>query len=153
MRKIAVLSLTLICLVATTGAQGVESCRNFDRPLMSNGGKVIWLTHTQLKKQVIKEVAGVVPGVGCIWRDTIVVVDVIVTEDGVVECAVVKSKQGHPLIKAGAVNSAKKWVFEPFLEDGKPIAVRGKLEIFFAQNSGLGNEKKAHFESRITGGV
>jgi hypothetical protein len=143
MRKVAVWSLTLICLVATTSAQGVESCRNFDRPVMSKGGKVIWLTHTQLKKQVIKEVAGVVPGVGCIWRDTLVVVDVIVTEAGVVECAAVKSKQGHPLVKAGAVNTAKKWLFKPFLENGQPVAVSGKLEIFFAQNSGLSSAKKS----------
>lgn len=142
MRKITGLSLILICLVVTGDAQERESCQNFDRPLMSKDGKVVWLTHTQLKKQAIKEAVGLVPGVGCVWRDTIVIVDVIVTEDGVVECAAVKSKRGNPLVKAGAVNSARNWLFKPFLEDGKPIAVRGKLEIFFAQNSGLSNVKK-----------
>lgn len=142
MRKIAVLAWMFLYLVVTSGAQGVEHCRNSDQPLMSRSGRAVWLTHAQLKKQVIKDAPGVIPGVGCVWRNTIVVVDVIVNEEGVVECVAVRSKQGNPLIKARAVNAAKNWLFKPFLDNGKPVAVKGKLEIFFAQNSGLSSAKK-----------
>jgi hypothetical protein len=126
----------------TTDAQDTRPCQLPNELMNKKQDKAVWLSHVQLKKHAIKEVVGTVPGTGCIWRDTVVVVKVVVNKAGVVECAALASKRGNPLIRAGAIATAQKWLFKPFIDNGQPITVQGKLEIFFAQNSGLSSSKK-----------
>lgn len=58
-----------------------------------------------------------------------VVVEVIVSETGVIESARVIS--GHPLLRENALAAAKKWVFEPTILDGVPVKVVGTITFNF----------------------
>lgn len=58
-----------------------------------------------------------------------VVVEVIVSETGVIESARVIS--GHPLLRDNALAAAKKWVFEPTILDGVPVKVVGTITFNF----------------------
>jgi len=58
-----------------------------------------------------------------------VVVQVVISEDGRVEEAVVQS--GHPLLRDAALQSARQWVFRPTTLSGVPVKVQGVLTFNF----------------------
>jgi protein TonB len=60
----------------------------------------------------------------------VVKVGVIIGKNGRVEEARLIS--GHPLLAPAALQAAKKWVFQPFERDGKPVRATAVLEIPFA---------------------
>ncbi|HWZ31430.1 MAG TPA: energy transducer TonB [Bryobacteraceae bacterium] len=60
----------------------------------------------------------------------VVKVGVIIARNGHVEEARLIS--GHPLLAPAALQAAKKWVFQPFERDGKPVRATATLEIPFA---------------------
>jgi len=63
----------------------------------------------------------------------VVKVGVIIGKNGHVEEARLIS--GHPLLAPAALQAAKKWVFQPFERDGKPVRATAAFEIPFALSS------------------
>ena len=59
----------------------------------------------------------------------LVVVSIVVNEEGVVESA--KAVSGHPLLQSAAVEAAQQWRFAPTRLGGKPVKVTGKLSFSF----------------------
>jgi len=113
-------------------------CKTLPNLLLNDEGKPVWLSPDQLKKRAILKPGPVVPGNGCIWRDVIITVDVIISEEGKVICTKFRKGKGHPLYLAAAATAAEKWTFNPIIDDGKPVSVLGQLKFFLKQNSGLG---------------
>jgi protein TonB len=64
----------------------------------------------------------------------IVRVAVIVGKDGHVQDARLVS--GHPLLAPAALQAVKKWVFDPFMRDGKPVRATAEVEVPFALPAG-----------------
>lgn len=58
-----------------------------------------------------------------------VVVEVVVNETGQVESA--NAVEGHPLLRAAAVDAARKWEFAPTQLQGKPVKVMGRISFNF----------------------
>ncbi len=59
----------------------------------------------------------------------VVRLNAIIGKDGSVESLTVLS--GHPLLVQAAMESAKQWVYQPTMVDGKPVAVVTQLEVNF----------------------
>jgi len=58
-------------------------------------------------------------------------VQVTVSEEGrVIEA---KAVSGHALLRSSAETAARKWVFKPVLNDGKPVQVQGMLTFVFTR--------------------
>jgi TonB family protein len=57
-------------------------------------------------------------------------IKLLISETGDVEHVDVIS--GEPLLAMSAVDAAKKWKFKPFIRDGKPVKVGGKVPLDFA---------------------
>jgi len=55
-------------------------CKNLLNLLLDAEGKPVWLSTKQLEKRAILKPEPSVPGPGCIWRDIIITVDVVVSE-------------------------------------------------------------------------
>ena len=126
----------------TPDGKGEWHCKTLPNLLLNDEGKPVWFSSDQLKKRAILKPEPVVPGNGCVWRDVIITVDVIVSEVGKVICAKFRKGKGHPLYLASAAMAAEKWTFNPIINDGKPVAVCGQLKFFLKQNSGLGGSSR-----------
>ena len=136
---IAILQLLVAPLAPvcqTPGGKDEWPCKNQPNLLRKDEGKPVWLSPEQLKKRAILKPEPRVPGTGCIWRDIIITIDVIVSEEGRVICTKLKKGKIHPLYLVAAVTAAENWTFEPVIDDGKPVAVCGQLKFFLKQNSG-----------------
>jgi TonB family protein len=59
-----------------------------------------------------------------------VVLKIVVSETGDVESAEVVS--GHPVLAKAAVDAVKKWKFQPFIRNSKPVKASVKLPFDFA---------------------
>lgn len=58
-----------------------------------------------------------------------VVLDIVIATDGrITKMAVVS---GDPLLTTAAVNAVKKWVYTPYMLDGKPVEVETAVKISF----------------------
>jgi TonB family protein len=68
-----------------------------------------------------------------------VVVKVLVSETGDVESVEVVS--GDPILARAAVDAAKKWKFQPFIKNGKPVKVATKLPFDFAFSDRIHDRK------------
>src|SRR5262249_47143548 len=108
---IAFLQLLFVPLVAvclTPDGKGEWPSKNLSNLLLNDKGKCVWLSPQQLEKRAILKSEPKVPGTGCIWRDIIVTVDVIVSEEGSVISAKVKKHKVHPLYLGAAIMAAEK---------------------------------------------
>jgi hypothetical protein len=138
---IVVLQLLFVQLAAvcqTTDEKDEWPCKTLPNRLLNDKGKPVWLSPEQLENRAILKPESSVPGTGCIWRDIIITVDVIISEEGNVICTRVKKGKVHPLYLGAAEKAAGKWTFSPIIDGAKPVAVRGRLKFFLEQNSGLG---------------
>jgi hypothetical protein len=130
-----------VVVCQTTDGKDEWPCKTPSNLLLNDEGKPVWLSTKQLEKRAIRKPELIMPSPGCIWRDVIITVDVIVSEKGKVICT--KFKKGvHPILLVAAQMSAVKWAFNPTINDGKPVAVCGQLKFFLKQNSGLGGSSK-----------
>jgi hypothetical protein len=142
---IAILQLLFAPLAVVCQASNGKDewpCKTLPNLLLNDEGKPVWLSPDQLKKRAILKPEPVVPGNGCVWKDVIITVDVIVSEEGKVICAKFREGKGHPLYLSAAAMAAKKWTFNPIIDDGRPVAVCGQLKFFLKQNSGLGGSSR-----------
>lgn len=129
-----------ICL--TSDGKDEWPCKKLPNLLLNAEGKPVRLSPKQLEKRAILKPEPRVPGNGCIWRDSIITVDVVVSEEGKVICTKINKDNVHPLYLSAAVRAAEKWTFNPIIDDGNPVAVCGQLKFFLKQNSGLGGSSK-----------
>jgi len=141
-RIIALTFLLLLLAPKITMCQAPDEkdkwpCENLPNRLLNTEGKPVWLSIEQLEKRAILKPEPIMPAPGCIWRNVIITVDVIVSEEGKVICAKAKKGNVHTLYIYAAVRAAEKWTFNPIIDKGKPIAVSGQLKLFLKQNSGL----------------
>jgi protein TonB len=60
-----------------------------------------------------------------------VVVEVLIDEKGKVVSAVAVA--GHVALRSEAIRAAGQWRFEPFVEDGAPVKVRGQISFKFGR--------------------
>jgi len=132
------LFVPLVVVYQATDGKGEWPCKTLPNLLLNNKGKPVWLSPDQLKKRAILKPEPVAPGNGCVWRDVIITVDVIISEEGKVICTKFRKGKGHPLYLAAAATTAEKWTFNPIIDEWKPVAVLGQLKFFLKQNSGLG---------------
>lgn len=58
-----------------------------------------------------------------------VLIDVLVDQNGKVQCAVAKS--GHPMLIARSIEAASKWEFKPYLFQQQPVAIRTIIEFSY----------------------
>jgi|SRR5215510_16082430 len=140
-RIIALTFLLLLLAPKITMCQAPDQkdewpCENLPNLLLNAEGKPVRLSIEQLEKRAILKPEPIMPGTGCIWRNVIITVDVIVSEEGKVICAKAKRGNVHPLYLYAAIMASEKWMFNPIIDKGKPIAVSGRLKLFFKQNSG-----------------
>lgn len=73
-----------------------------------------------------------------------VVVEIQVGADGKVQQ--VKAVSGPPMLQQSAIDCVKQWSYKPFLVNGSPAKVRGKIQIDFD----LGNDTPTDAEEKIS---
>ena len=59
-----------------------------------------------------------------------VIIDALVDKNGKVQCAVVRS--GHPMLIQRSLEAASKWEFNPYLFNGKPVAIITDIRFIYA---------------------
>ena len=80
----------------------------------------------------LKHVAPVYPPIALTARlNATVVVDCIIDTDGRVTSARVVS--GHPLLNAASIEAVERWVYQPTLLNGVPVAVQMTVTLRFSQ--------------------
>lgn len=94
-------------------------------------GKLVCLDVDQMMKRALRRVPPKVPPSarleGCVE------VEVMVASDGAAKCS--RALPGsHPLLKRAATEAAQQWMFEPWLIDGKPSAVMGRILLPFSSS-------------------
>src|SRR6478736_5824526 len=60
----------------------------------------------------------------------VVLMEITITESGGVTG--VKAISGHPILMQSAMDAVAQWQFEPFLQDGRPVAVRAPIKVDFS---------------------
>ncbi len=73
-----------------------------------------------------------------------VAIEITITETGSVEN--MRTLSGHPILVQSAMDAVKQWEFDPFKEDGKPVAVLASIKVDF--QLGPGAEFAANICSR-----
>jgi TonB family protein len=83
---------------------------------------------------VLKSVAPVYPiNAQQSLRQGCVLLKIRISESGVAEDIAVVS--GDPIFQQAAIDSIKKWRFQPFIENGKPVGVRTEIPVDFIISS------------------
>src|SRR5215475_13373618 len=108
--------LAVVC--QTANGKDEWPCKTPPNLLLNDEGKPVWLSPGQLKKRAIIKPELVVPGDGRVWRDVIITVDVIVSEEGKIICDKFRNGKGHPLYLSAAAMAAEKWTFNPIIDNG-----------------------------------
>jgi TonB family protein len=67
---------------------------------------------------------------------------VVVTEKGKVEDPKILRCTGNPEIDRRAVEAVKQWRFEPARKNGRPVRVRGTIDVHFKAPKHYGNEQE-----------
>jgi TonB family protein len=61
-------------------------------------------------------------------------IEITITESGSVTN--MKAVKGHPVLIQPAMDAVKQWEFQPFVEEGKPVAVRASIHVDFSLGPG-----------------
>lgn len=64
----------------------------------------------------------------------VVLMEITITESGGVTG--LKAIMGHPVLVQSAMDAVAQWQFEPFLQDGRPVAVRAPIRVDFSLGPG-----------------
>jgi len=67
-----------------------------------------------------------------------------ITETGTV--ANLRAISGHPILLQAALDAVKDWTFEPFLINGKPVGVRSRFRVVFAQGRDAEVVRRYYFQ-------
>ena len=64
----------------------------------------------------------------------VVLMEITITESGGVTG--LKAIMGHPVLVQSAMDAVAQWEFAPFLEEGRPVAVRAPIKVDFSLGPG-----------------
>lgn len=96
--------------------------------------RVVRLSSDELRKRAIECSVPLFPATGTHVRAKgTVMVEILIDTDGVVRSAKVVS--GHPLLRASAVQAARKWGFRPVKSKRRLVRAIGLLPIIFSWDS------------------
>ena len=121
--------LIAVVLLMASGPQESskpETCHNHPQQLLDKQQKPVWLGTKETKQRMSHCEAPKLPG--NVDAQGTVLVRVLIDPTGKVICAT--PMNGHPILKKVAVDTAMKWTFKPFEEQGKTVAVYGLIPIF-----------------------
>lgn len=105
-------------------------CERNEKLFRNEQNEIITLDHQQLKHIAVEQVSPKYPrSCRCLG---IIKVAVLIDVKGKVKC--VNTTEGNPLLRASAMQAAKKWKFEPVLSNDKSIAARGELVFEFSSD-------------------
>ena len=127
------LLIAVVLLIANVAQESSkpEICSNHPQQLLDKQQKPVWLGTRETKQRVlhceVPRLSGNVDAQGT------VLVRILIDPAGKVICAT--PMNGHPMLKKVAVDTAKKWTFKPFEEQGKTVAVYGLIPIFIHQDT------------------
>jgi hypothetical protein len=121
--------LIAVILLISGGLQTsppAEICKNHPQQLLDQQQKPVWLGSKETKQRILHCEAPRLPG--NVDAQGTVLVRILIDPGGKVLCAT--PMNGHPLLKKIAVDTAKKWTFKPFEEQGQAVAIYGLIPIF-----------------------
>lgn len=125
------LALVLLLLTLTSAQSNTVSPAPESKPDSSAAQVETPAPPDSTKLKIVKSVKAMYPfAAEKDHRQGQVIVKVGVNEKGEVESAEVVS--GDPIFASAALNAVKKWTFEPFIKNGKPIKVTTRLPFNFA---------------------
>lgn len=98
--------------------------------LRKNDGHPVWLSSSALMERIIDKQPIKKPAL--LGKNNLqgeVIVQVLINQDGKIECT--RGVKGHPLAISSVIDSVPKWVFKPYVVNGKPISILGIIIIPF----------------------
>ena len=113
---------------------GSWPCGEYPRLQRDAAGEPVWHTPEELEKRAVRKVAPRLPA--SVRVEGVVLVDVVIDAQGKVTC--VRAGDAHPLLRQPALDAAKQWRFLPYVVDGEPVAVFGRLAIRFSSSRRAG---------------
>lgn len=131
------MQISLLIAVVLLVASGVQTspqpelCHNHPQQLLDKQQRPVWLGTKETKQRMLHCEAPKLPG--NVDAQGTVLVRILIDPEGKVVCATPMS--GHPMLKKIAVDTAKKWTFKPFEEQGKAVAVYGLIPIFIDRDT------------------
>ena len=106
------------------------TCERGEKLLRDKKKAIVTLDHTRLKEIAVEQVSPKFPrSCRCLG---IIRVSILIDAKGRVKC--VNTSGGNPLLRASAMQAAKKWTFNPVMTDGKAISARGELVFEFSSD-------------------
>ena len=105
-------------------------CERGEKLLRNEENAIVTLDHNQLKEIAVEQVAPKFPrSCRCLG---IIKVKILIDAKGRVKCF--NTTEGNPLLRASAMQAAKKWTFKPTTMNGKTVSVRGELSFEFSSD-------------------
>lgn len=106
------------------------SCERGEKLLRDEKKTIVTLDHNRLKEIAVEQVSPKFPhSCRCLG---IIRVSILIDAKGRVKC--VNTTVGNPLLRASAMQAAKKWTFNPVMIDGKVVSARGELVFEFSSD-------------------
>jgi TonB family protein len=96
--------------------------------LKDRDGRTVWFDSTELERLAIHKSTPRMPSSARV--EGTVTVEVVVDKAGKVGCARVAA--GHPLLRKSALEAVEHWTFKPYVSEGEPIAIMGRLTLRFS---------------------
>lgn len=106
------------------------SCERGEKLLRNEKNSIVTFSHKDLKGMTTDQVTPVFPPF-CRCKG-IIRVSVLIDTKGKVKC--VNTVAGNPLLRASAMQAAKKRTFNPIISNGKAFTARGTLVFEFSSD-------------------
>lgn len=116
-------------ILAQTNQASVRlTCERGEKMLRDEKKAIIILDHKHLKEIAVEQASPKFPrSCRCLG---IIRVSILIDAKGRVKC--VNTTEGHPLLRAVAMQAAKRWTFNPVIANGQAVSVRGELVFEFS---------------------
>ena len=103
-------------------------CHANSAVLRDRDDRNVWLDSVELERLAIHKAAPRIPS--SFRVEGTVTVELLIDTDGKVRCG--RAIDGHPVLRKPAVDAAERWTFKPFVAEGSPVAIMGRLTIRFS---------------------
>lgn len=119
----------IICSTLIAESEKWQCAEGFHVPKAVEG-KLRWIDQTEMLRRVVRRTSPKFPKAFRV--EACITVDVMVTPTGTVGC--VRANEGHPLLRAAAIEALKDWTFQPRQEEGQRTSYLGRVDIPFSSS-------------------